>query len=199
MRDNDALVDRLVEKGNIETDRVERAFRETDRAVFVPDEYSSQAYQDRPLPIGEEATISAPHMIAINTELLDPEEGDRIVEVGSGSGYQVAVLARIAEEVIGVEIEEDLVEKSRERMEDLGLENVEIKQGSGLDPVEGEFDGILYSCAISEERFDEAKDMLKEDGVLVAPVADEYGQSVKKFKNGEVEDHGAVRFVGFKD
>lgn len=199
MRDNDSLVDSLVECGKISSDSVETAFRETDRSVFVPEDYSSQAYQDRPLPIGDEATISAPHMIAINTELLEPAEDDRIVEVGSGSGYQVAILARIADEVIGIEIEEELVEKSLRRMDELGLENVEIKHGSGLDPVEGEFDGILFSCAISQERFDDAKEMLAEDGVLVAPVAEEYGQTVKKFKNGEVEDHGAVRFVGFKD
>lgn len=199
MRDNDTLVDRLLEQGNIGMECVEKAFRETDRAFFVPDEYSAQAYRDRPLPIGEEATISAPHMIEINTELLEPEDGDRIVEVGSGSGYQVAILGRISEKVVGVEIEQELVEKSRERIEELGLENVEIRQGSGLGPVEGEFDGILFSCAIGSERFEDAKERLTDDGVLVAPVTNERGQTVKKFRDGETEDHGAVRFVGFKD
>lgn len=199
MTGNDALVDSLVERGYIESETVEQAFRRTDRAVFAPEDYRSQAYQDRPLPIGEEATISAPHMVAINTELLEPEDGDRIVEVGSGSGYQVAILADIAEEVIGVEIEQDLVEDSRESIDELGPGKVEIVQGSGLDPVEGGFDAVLFSCGISRERFEEAQERLKEDGVLVAPVETRSGQTVKKYKDGEVEDHGAVRFVEFKD
>lgn len=199
MRSNDDLVDLLKSKGRIETEKVEQAFREVDRQEFVPDQYSEQAYEDRPVPIGEEATISAPHMVAENTELLEPEEDCRIVEVGSGSGYQVAILAEIAEKVIGVEILEDLVDESCQRLERLGYENVKILQGSGLDPVEGEFDGILFSCAIGRERFEEAKELLTEDGVLVAPVSEGHGQSVKKFREGEETDHGVVRFVGFKD
>lgn len=199
MKDNDELVDRLKQRGNIESEQVEEAFRETDRKVFVQEGYEDQAYEDRPLPIGEEETISAPHMVAINTELLEPEEGDRLVEVGSGSGYQIAILAQIADEVVGVEINEDLVKKSRERMEKLGLDNAKVYHGSGLNPVEGEFDGIIYSCAISPGRFEEAKEKLTQEGVLVAPVEQDHGQVVKKFKQGEESKHGMVRFVEFKD
>jgi protein-L-isoaspartate(D-aspartate) O-methyltransferase len=197
--DLEDLVNHLKDGDYIESEQVETAFRSVDRAVFVPEKYSMSAYDDQPLPIGEEATISAPHMVAINTELLEPEPGNRIIEVGSGSGYQAAILAEIGEEVIGIEINEELVEKSRKSLEKAGIENVEIHAGSGLDPVEGEFDRILYSCAIPSEKFENAKDRLTENGILVAPVKQNGSQVVKKFKNGETTEHGKVRFVSFKE
>ncbi|MFQ3275656.1 MAG: protein-L-isoaspartate(D-aspartate) O-methyltransferase [Candidatus Nanohaloarchaea archaeon] len=197
--DLDSLVDHLKDRGYIESDRIEEAFRSVDRAVFVPENYQMIAYEDQPLPIGEEETISAPHMVAINTELLEPEPENRIIEVGSGSGYQVAILAEISDKVIGVEINEKLVEESRENLEEAGIENIRIFQGSGLNPAEGSFDRILYSCAIPPERFESAKERLTEKGVLVAPVKQDGSRVVKKFKEGEITEHGRVRFVGFKE
>lgn len=197
--DLDELVDRLKDKGYIETDRVENAFRSVDRAIFVPEKYRMSAYDDQPLPIGDEETISAPHMVAINTELLEPEPDNRVVEVGSGSGYQVGILAEIADEVFGVEINEELVEESREQLEEAGIENIQIYQGSGLEPVDDDFDRILYSCAIPPEKFESAKERLTERGILVAPVKQNGSQVVKKFKEGETTEHGRVRFVGFKE
>ncbi|MFT4892483.1 MAG: protein-L-isoaspartate(D-aspartate) O-methyltransferase [Candidatus Nanohaloarchaea archaeon] len=198
--DLDGMVDRLKQKNHLKSEEVEKAFRNVDRAVFVPEKYRMSAYEDQPLPIGEEETISAPHMVAINTELLEPESDDRIVEVGSGSGYQVAVLAEIADEVTGIEINMDLVDQSRENLEKAGIENVEIIRGSGLEPVKGGFDRILYSCAVPPEKFESAKKRLTEKGVLVAPVEENGTQVVKKFRaeSGEVTRHGRVRFVGFK-
>jgi protein-L-isoaspartate(D-aspartate) O-methyltransferase len=199
--DLDGLVEHLKRQNYIESERVEQAFRNTDRAIFVPEKYRMGAYDDRPLPIGEEATISAPHMVAINTELLEPEPDNRIVEVGSGSGYQVAILAKITDEVKGIEINEELVKESRENLEKAEIENVEIYQGSGLEPVEGTFDRILFSCAISQDRFEEAKEKLTNEGIIVAPVEKNGAQVVKKFRagSGETTEHERVGFVEFKE
>lgn len=199
MKDNDRLVDSLVETGRIESEKVEDAFRSIDRAVFIPNRYSAEAYEDNPVPIGDEETVSAPHMVAINTELLEPEKDSRVLEIGSGSGYQAAILGKLSGKVVGVEIEEGLVEKSRERIEGLGLENVSFKHGSGFEPVDGSFDRILFSCGITDEMFEEAKKYLSEKGILLAPVSEGHGQVLKKFSDGETSNHGAVRFVGFKD
>lgn len=193
LESNDELVDFLVRMNHIESERVEEAFRNVDRKKFVPEDKQGQAYLDTPLPIAGGATISAPHMVAMNTELLEVEEDNRVVEVGSGSGYQVAILSELADEVHGVEIITELVDKSRERLED--RDNVEIHEGSGLEPVEGKFDRILYSCAI--DSLDRGRKRLREDGIIVAPVNADRGQILKKLKNGEVEEHGHVRFVPF--
>lgn len=193
---NDGLVDKLVERGHIESEKVEEAFRNVDRADFVPEKYQDNAYTDTPLPIAGGATISAPHMVAMNTELLDIREDDRVFEIGSGSGYQLAILSHLTDgEVIGVEIIEELVEKSREKLS--GRENVRVLKGSGFEPVEGEFDRILYSCAV--ESLEEAREYLKERGIAVAPVYADGSQILKKLESGEVTEHGPVRFIPFRD
>lgn len=192
---NDDLVDYLVNQMYIESDRVETAFRNVDRARFVPEEMIGDAYTDRPLSIGEEATISAPHMVAISTELLEPGRDQRILEIGSGSGYQLAILAELADEVVGVEILPRLVEKSRERLE--GRENVEIFQGSGFEPVEGDFDRILYSCGI--DSFRKAVPRLRQEGVIVAPINEDGGQVLRRYRDGEVTEHSHVSFVRFRE
>lgn len=200
--DLDGLVDHLKRKNYIKSEHVEQAFRNTDRAIFVPEKYRMSTYDDRALPIGEEETISAPHMVAINTELLEPQPGNRVVEVGSGSGYQIAILARMADEVFGVDINEELVRKSRKNLEKAGeFQNAEIRIGSGLEPVEGLFDRILFSCAISQDRFEESKKRLTEDGILVAPVEQNGAQIMKKFraKSGETTEHERVGFIKFKE
>ncbi len=191
MDSNGDLVDYLVAAEKIESEKVEKAFRAVDRARFVPDKYSTDAYSDRPLPIGEEATISAPHMVAINTELLEPQDSDRVLEIGSGSGYQAAILSEIVSEFVGVEISPDLVEKSREMLGD--RENIEITQGDGFKPVEEKFDKILFSAAT--DSIEEAKNYLNEEGIIVAPVSQNGSQILQKYQDGEVTEHGRVSFV----
>ncbi len=192
---NDDLVDYLVNQRYIEDKRVEKAFRNVDRAVFVPEEFVEDAYTDQPVPIGEEATISAPHMVAINTELLDPQKSDRILEIGSGSGYQLAVLSELSGTVLGIEISGELVEKSRGHLG--SRENIEIFHGSGFEPVEGKFDKILYSCAV--ESFEEAAEYLKPGGVIVAPILEGSRQVLKRYRDGEITEHSYVSFVRFRD
>jgi len=195
MQDNDHLVDYLVKRGHISSDRVERAFRNVDRKDFVPDQFNRQAYDDQALPIEPGATISAPHMVAISTELLHVKPEDKVIEIGSGSGYQVAVLSELVEYVVGVEVLESLAEKSRERLED--RDNVEIRYGNGFDVVdEGErFDKILFSCAV--DSVEKARDYLKGEGVIVAPVNEDDHQVLKRFKGEDVTEYGRVGFVDF--
>lgn len=196
MKNNQKLVDYLVENGRIETEKVEQAFRQVDRGNFVPEKYRDRAYEDRPQPIGEEATISAPHIVAEVTELLDIEEDDRVLEVGSGSGYQAAVLGKLAEEeVVGMEIQEELAEKSRKNLED--FENVKIVNTGDLGGVEGLFDRILFSCAV--ESFEEVKEKLRPGGTVVGPVKEDGRQVMKRFRDGEEESFFYVRYVEFQD
>ncbi|MFB6143738.1 MAG: protein-L-isoaspartate O-methyltransferase [Candidatus Nanohaloarchaea archaeon] len=191
MNSNDELVNYLKDRGYIETSKVEEAFRSVNRGDFVDSPY---AYADRALSIGEDATISAPHMVAKNTELLEVEKDSRVLEIGSGSGYQLAILSELADEAVGVEIEEELVEKSRRNLEDY---DAEVLHGSGLDPVKGVFDRILYSCAV--ENFSAAKDYLADNGIILAPVIEADRQLLKKYRNGETTEHVPVRFVEFKE
>lgn len=167
MRDNDALVNYLVEKGSIETEKVERAFRNVDRKDFVPEKFTGKAYEDRPLPLDTGSTISAPSMVAVATELLEVQETDKVLEIGSGSGYQAAILAELSDEVVGIEILKQLVDKSRENID---RENVDIRAGNGFEAVGKEefFDKIIYSCAVKD--FDDGVKHLTEEGVIVGPV-----------------------------
>lgn len=191
---NEWLVERLVRRGYIESEDVKEAFRSVDRARYVPESYRRRAYNDVPLPIADDVTISAPSMVAISTELLEVESNNCVLEIGSGSGYQLAILSELTGgKVVGVEIIEKLVDKSRERLE--GRDNVKIYHGSGFEPVEGDFDRILYSCAI--ESIELAHQYLNEDGVAVAPVFSNGHQELRKLENGNITAHGGVRFVPF--
>lgn len=192
------MVESLKRQGYIESENVEQAFRNVDRSRYVPEKHSEAAYEDRPIKIGKGQTISAPHMVAINTEILEPENSSRILEVGSGSGYQAAILSEIAEKVLGVEIEEELAERSRQTFGGSGRENVEIIRGVGLGPVKSEFDRILYSCAIDQEEFDRAKSHMEDDGKLLAPVHERGHQVMKSYQSGETENHLRVRFVDYR-
>lgn len=195
MKTNDDLVNYLKKNGRIQTEKVEKAFKHVERGKFVPERYRNKAYEDRAQPIGEDATISAPHIVAEVTELLEVEKDDRVLEVGSGSGYQAAILGELAEEVIGMEIKEELVEKSRENLK--RLKNVEIIHTGKLEDVEGLFDKILFSCAV--DSFEEAKEKLRGNGMIVGPVKENGRQVMKRFRGGEEEDFFYVSYVEFQD
>ncbi|MFB6100802.1 MAG: protein-L-isoaspartate O-methyltransferase [Candidatus Nanohalobium sp.] len=189
---NDQLVDYLVEQGRIESDRVEDAFRKVDRREFVPSEHSGDAYADKPVPI-DSVTISAPHMVAEVTELLELSGDEKVLEIGSGSGYQAAILGELSGKVVGIEIDEELAEKSRKKVP----ENVEIRMGNGFEEVEGNFEKILFSCAT--ESFDEAREHIRGNGIIVGPVSEDGRQVLRKWRNGKVSSHGRVRYVKMQD
>ncbi len=191
---NKELIEYLKNKNKIKTAKVEKAFRNVDRKDFVPE---NRAYKDRAQPLLENSTISAPHMVAINTELLEINKKNKVLELGSGSGYQLAILAHLSEEAIGVERIKTLVEHSKQNL--AKYENITINHGDGLKSVEENFDRILYSFSIDQEEFERAKKCLKPEGILVAPVEKEKHQEILKYSSGRTKSHGKVRFVPKKE
>ncbi len=135
----------------MEDGRVLGAMRTVPRHVFVPPDLLELAYADRPLPIGHGQTISQPYIVAAMTELLQVGPGDRILEIGTGSGYQAAVLAEIVGRVFTIEIVEPLAEDARERLRRLGYDNVEVRRGDGYYGWEEKapFQGIVVTAAAS--------------------------------------------------
>ncbi len=144
-----AMVRDQIEGDGISDPRVLAAMRDVPRHLFVPSEYRAKAYEPHPLPIGEGQTISQPYIVGFMTQILRLKETDRVLEVGTGSGYQAAVAAKIAAEVYSVEIHESLAARSRKTLSDLGFRNVVVRQGDGYYGWEEmvPFDAIIVTCA----------------------------------------------------
>jgi protein-L-isoaspartate(D-aspartate) O-methyltransferase len=145
----EAMVRDQIRGEGISDPRVLQAMREVPRHRFVPAGLRSRAYQPRPLPIGEGQTISQPYIVGFMTGILRLAPTDRVLEVGTGSGYQAAVAAKIAREVYTVEIFESLAERSRETLSELGFGNVHVRRGDGYYGWEEKapFDAIIVTCA----------------------------------------------------
>jgi protein-L-isoaspartate(D-aspartate) O-methyltransferase len=143
------MVTDQIESRGVSNPRVLAALRRVPRHRFVPEHLRFQAYEDSPLPIGGGQTISQPYMVAIMTELLEPEPGDRVLEVGTGSGYQAAVLAGLVAEVFSIEIVPELAESARRVLAALAYTNVHVITGDGFRglPDRAPFDGIVVTAA----------------------------------------------------
>jgi protein-L-isoaspartate(D-aspartate) O-methyltransferase len=165
------LIRDLKEKGYLRSRKVEEAMREVPREVFVDPDQELYAYSDQPLHIGSGQTISAPHMVAVMTELLEPGKGDRVLEVGGGSGYQAAVLSRLVKRVYSVELESGLVNQARRNLREAGIENVEVIRGDGSLglPDEAPFDKIIVTCG-SDSLYPAWEQQLREGGILLVPL-----------------------------
>jgi len=168
----DMVAEQLVARG-VRDRRVLSAMKEVPRESFVPSELASRAYADQPLPLGHEQTISQPYIVARMTELLALEPEDKVLEVGTGSGYQAAVLAELAAEVYSVEIVAPLAERARDVLERLGYENVHVRIGDGYQgwPEEAPFDAIIVTAAPAEIP-EPLKQQLRSGGRLVIPVGE---------------------------
>jgi len=144
-----AMVRDQIEREGISDSRVLEAMREVPRHLLVPSQYRQMAYEPRPLPIGEGQTISQPYIVAFMTEILRLKPGDRVLEVGTGSGYQAAVAAKIVGEVYTVEIFPSLAGRARRNLESLGFRNIFVREGDGYYGWEekGPFDAIIVTCA----------------------------------------------------
>lgn len=206
--DFEALREQMIEEGivamGIDDDRVIQALRSVPRHEFVPDEYISQAYVNHPLPIGYGQTISQPYIVALMTEAADVDEGERVLEIGTGSGYQAAVLAELAAQVETVEIIGPLAERAREDLSRLGYDNVDVHYADGYFGWEEDapYDAIIVTAA-PDHIPQPLIQQLKVGGRMVIPVGPVGGYQslwlVTKISDTEVrtENLGAVRFVPF--
>ena len=143
------MVEAQLEARGVQSRGVLEAMRSVPRHLFVPETQRKKAYEDQPLPIGHRQTISQPYIVGVMTEALDPQPGDRILEIGTGSGYQAAVLSRLVREVHTVEIIPELAEQARRRLALLGYGNVDVVTGDGYQGLadRAPFDGILVTAA----------------------------------------------------
>lgn len=194
------MVDRQIEKRGIENPRVLQALRDVKRHLFVPPGEVSEAYEDHPLPIGSGQTISQPYIVALMTESIDPQPTDRVLEVGTGSGYQAAVLSKVVKEVFSIEIVEALGRDATKRLADLGYDNVTVRIGDGYKgwPEKAPFDKIVVTAAPPEVP-QALIDQLAEGGRMVIPVGTAFQELllIEKKKGGELAKRviTAVRFV----
>jgi protein-L-isoaspartate(D-aspartate) O-methyltransferase len=165
------MVERQVEARGINDPRILAALRSVPRDLFVPGENTASAWDDRALPIGEGQTISQPYIVALMTSLLNPRPGDRILEVGTGSGYQAAVLASMGAQVDTIEIIPALAREAAERLALLGYSNVRVHTGDGSDGLEGKepYDGIIITCATGSIP-DRLAGLLAENARLIVPL-----------------------------
>jgi len=143
------MVNRQIKARGIRDCKVLEAMAKVPRHEFVPEAYRDMAYSDTPLPIGEGQTISQPYIVALMTEALELNPGDRVLEVGTGSGYHAAVLSEIAKEVYTIEIIESLGRTAEERLKRLGYKNVKVRIGDGYLGWQeyAPFDAIIVTCA----------------------------------------------------
>ena len=196
---NRMVENQLISRG-IKDPRVLDAMRKVPRHRFVEEALVSQAYNDHPLPIGEKQTISQPYMVALMTEALELQGGERVLEIGTGSGYQTAILAELAEKIYSIERIRTLSVKAQRILDDLGYFNVVLKVGDGSMGLKEEepFDGIIVTAG-SPDVPQPLVDQLAMEGRLVVPVGDRYTQSLIKIvrvKEGITKtDLGGCRFV----
>lgn len=196
------MVRRQIEARGITDIAILNAFREVPREAFVSPDYARNAYDDHPLPIEAGQTISQPYIVALMIAAAGISAGDRVLEVGAGSGYAAVVMSRIASEVIGIERQHDLVEVARERLDRLGYANVRIIEGDGTCgcPDEAPFDAILVAASGSHVP-PSLVAQLAPGGRLVMPIGAPRGVQklvkVTKLGDGRLQqsDLGDVRFV----
>ncbi|HBP17703.1 MAG TPA: protein-L-isoaspartate O-methyltransferase [Planctomycetes bacterium] len=195
------VAEQIVKRG-VRDEHVLAALRTVPRHRFVPAELREQAYEDRPLPIGHEQTISQPYIVAAMSEALELRGGERVLEVGCGSGYQAAVLAELAGEVVSVERVAPLAERARALLAELAYRNVEVvlADGSLGHPARAPYDAILVACGASEVP-PALLDQLAPGGRLVLPVGPQGGvMRLERWRRGEAgasrtDDLMGVRFV----
>ena len=193
------VLTQIVERG-VKDARVLTVLAQTARHKFVPSEMVPYAYNDRPLPIGEDQTISQPYIVALMTELLDLSGTEKVLEIGTGSGYQAAVLSPLVADVYTIEIVKTLALRAQKILEELGMKNVYVRWGDGYKgwPDEAPFDRIIVTAA-PDEVPPALIDQLRAGGKLVIPVG-KYWQELKvitKISRSQIDEQSIipVRFV----
>ena len=193
------MVERQIRPLGIKDKSVLEAMRKVPRHRFVPAQYVHLAYADHPLPIGYQQTISQPYIVAYMTEAANISAKEKVLEIGTGSGYQAAVLAEIARDVFTIEIIPELAERARQTLSDLGYKNVHVKTGNGYLgwPEQAPFDAIVVTAAPDQVPL-ALLDQLALNGKLVIPVGTTYQEMmvITKTQKGLMEKKTIpVRFV----
>jgi len=181
------MVVRQIEGRGVTHPRTLAAMRAVPRHAFVPADLRASAYEDRPLPIGDGQTISQPYMVAAMTAAMDPPPAGRVLEIGTGSGYQAAVLARICREVVTIERHARLATRAREVLAGLGLANVRVEVGDGTlgFPEAQPYDGILVTAGAPDVPWP-LRAQLADGGRLVVPVGGaDYQELIVETRRGE--------------
>lgn len=192
--DLDRMIEEQLKKRGIDDERLLDAFRANPRHLFVPEDQKSRAYADRPLPIGEGQTISQPYIVALMTDLLAVDPDDHVLEIGTGSGYQTAILATLGETVYTIEKKGRLQERAREIHRDLGLENIRYRTGDGTKgwSEHAPFEKIIGTGSVPEVP-ESLINQLNDPGRLVIPAGArrqqrvvllvKEGESIRREKN----------------
>jgi protein-L-isoaspartate(D-aspartate) O-methyltransferase len=194
------MVERQLMTRGISDARVLAAMAKVPREEFIPVDARAGAYEDGPLPIGYDQTISQPYIVAFMTEQLRPKSSDRVLEIGSGSGYQAAILAELVADVYTIDIVEPLAKTAEATLQRLGYKNVHIKVGDGYKgwPEEAPFDAVIVTCA-PEKVPQPLVDQLKDGGRMVIPVGERFAQQLYLLekKSGQLKESATlpVRFV----
>lgn len=188
----------------VKDSRVIEAMKTVERHLFVPADRAGEAYNDCPLPIGYRQTISQPYIVAFMTEILDLKTTDKVLEVGTGSGYQAAVLAEICDSVFSVEVVPELGERAKNLLKVLRYDNIRVKVGDGYRgwSDHAPFDAIIVTCAPTHIP-GPLKEQLSEGGKMIIPVGERYVQELVLLekKNGKIRQKNIlpVRFVPMVD
>ena len=193
----EAMVETQIKARGVKEPRVLAAMLKVERHLFVPKDLHPTAYSDQPLPIGEGQTISQPYIVALMTELLDLKGDEKVLEVGTGSGYQAAILAELAKEVYTIEIIEKLATSAERLLFDLGYKNIKVKAGDGYLgwPEAAPFDAIIVTCA-PDHIPKPLMDQLREGGRMVIPVG-KLTQELKKIvkRGGKLETTNVIPVI----
>lgn len=198
------MVNKQIKARGIHNQEILNAFQKVERHRFVLPEYVGAAYRDTPLPIDEGQTISQPYIVAFMTDVLELDATDKILEIGTGSGYQAAILAEICDSVFTIEIFEKLGKKARALFEELGYNNIYCKIGDGYKgwPEHAPFDAIIVTCSPTHVP-QPLKDQLAEGGRMIIPVGKYPVQNLVllKKKKGKIREEKVlpVRFVPMLD
>jgi protein-L-isoaspartate(D-aspartate) O-methyltransferase len=194
------MVERQIAARGIRDPRVLAVMQEIPRHLFIPPPYDRAAYDDNPLPIGSGQTISQPYIVALMTELLHPKATDSVLEIGTGSGYQAAILSRLVRKLTTVERITPVANLARTNLTSIGIDNVVVIEGDGTlgHPSNAPYDGIIITAATPDVP-QPLIDQLADGGTLVAPVGGRDIQDLitlhKKGGSCIQESHGGVRFV----
>jgi protein-L-isoaspartate(D-aspartate) O-methyltransferase len=202
--EREALADRLARREGL-AESTTAAMKAVPRHEFVPKSRRGAAYADRPLPIGDDQTISAPHMVAIMADLLAVESGGSVLEIGTGCGYHAAVTAELigAKNLVTVEFSERLASRAHETLERIGYGAVSIREGDGREgwPEHAPYDAAYFTCAVPEIP-EPVIEQVRAGGTILAPVG-RHSQKLIRARVGEHgiesrETHGRVRFVSIR-